>query len=378
MPWFYHPDMKTQHFHFQFLKQGVVNIYQYIQDNNSNLPYKDTFNYLPLTYLSLGSINTVLSPILGNSFSVWLYDWGSSQNSNPKIPFFIFILKIPYLIIDLLTAFFLYKIYKNKKVVYFWLFNPISLYLIYILGNFDIIPAFLTLFSIYLNKNNKFVYSYLIIGLAIAIKMYPIMFVPFLILNNKKDLLRQSFLSLFSLLPLIVSALPFIFSNSFSQAFLGSGLTQKIIETKFIGLPVFPMVYLLILLNLYFSKNKNRIEIAFLQTMLFFLGLVKFHAQWIIWFLPSIIILLDFKNIKSYLIIFTLLISIFYIILLNDNYLFWGHLIPIDSSFVSQTSPYQLIKLKFNLDVDLLRNYIHTLILILGSIISLSYVKKDN
>ena len=378
MPWFYHPDIKTQHFHFQFLRQGVFNIYEYIQNNKSTLAYKDTFNYLPLTYLTFGSIQSLFSPILTDKFDFWINDWGSTQNTNPSMPHFLLILKIPYLIADILIAYILFKLYKNKKIVNIWLFNPISIYLIYIVGNFDIIPSFLTLLAFYLNKKNRYVTSYLIIGVAIALKMYPLMFVPFLVLNNKKIIIKQSLLSLFSLLPLVIMAIPFLFTNSFSQAFLGSGLTQKIIEFKILNLPIFPLVYLIILANLFFSKKENRIEIAFLQTMLLFLGLVKFHAQWILWFLPMIIVLFKQIKMQNILVIFILILSLIYIFLLNDNYLFWGHLIPIDSEFVNQTSPHQLIKLKLHQDSNTIQSQIHSLILFLGTLTSLIYVKKNN
>ncbi|KPJ70859.1 hypothetical protein AMJ51_00745, partial [Microgenomates bacterium DG_75] len=42
MPFLYHPDIKSHHFHFYFLSQKVFNIYQYLADNIQNLPYTDT------------------------------------------------------------------------------------------------------------------------------------------------------------------------------------------------------------------------------------------------------------------------------------------------------------------------------------------------
>lgn len=69
MPWFYHPDMKSQYFHFQFLNKGVVNIYQFVDQNRKQLPYQDTFNYLPLTYLAFGGIHSMLKPIMPADFS---------------------------------------------------------------------------------------------------------------------------------------------------------------------------------------------------------------------------------------------------------------------------------------------------------------------
>ena len=179
MPFFYHPDMKTQHFHFQFFSKGVLNIYDYLDKNKPKLGYQDTFNYLPLTYYTFGLTQAITKPFLGHDFNNWINNWGENQNNYPNIICYMFFLKIPYLILDIGLAFLLLKTFKNSKIFYFWLFNPVSIYLIYILGNFDILPSFLTLLSFYFLKKNKLLFSYLSIGIAIALKMYPVIFVPF-------------------------------------------------------------------------------------------------------------------------------------------------------------------------------------------------------
>ena len=378
MPFFYHPDIKSQHFHFQFFSQGVFNIYDYLAQNKSTLPYKDTFNYLPLTYYTFGITQAISKPFLGNNFYQWINDWGENQNNYPNTIFFMLVLKIPYLIFDLLTGFILFKLYKNKKVLYFWFFNPISIYLIYILGNFDIIPSFLTLLSFYFIKNNKQFWSYLAIGLAIALKMYPIMFLPFLFFYDKKNILKNIKYAMVSLIPLILSIIPFLKQKSFYEAFLGSGLTQKILEYKIGSLPIFPILFILILIFYFFSKSKHKFEIAIAQTFLIFIGLVNFHPQWIMWFFPFTIILFINSKIKNkifFIIFFAFILA--YILLFNDNYLTWGHLIPIDPNFINLTSPYQLIKLRSSFNPDLIQKNIHNLLLLFGIIGSFLYAKNN-
>jgi len=147
-PLFYHPDIKTQNFHFQFLSHGVINIYQYLDKNKKFLPYQDTFNYPPLTYLSFSIGQLFLHPILPSDFFSWINDWGPNQNNYPNLFYFMLILKLPYIIFDLGIGFLLYKIY-GKKILNLWLFNPLSIYLIYVLANFDIVPVFFTILSFY-------------------------------------------------------------------------------------------------------------------------------------------------------------------------------------------------------------------------------------
>lgn len=377
MPFFYHPDIKSQHFHFQFLSKDVFNIYSYLDQNKSELGYKDTFNYLPLTYYTFGLTQTITKPFLGNGFDKWINDWGETRNDYPDIIFYMFFLKIPYLILDIGLAFLLLKTFKNSKIFYFWLFNPISIYLIYILGNFDILPAFLTLLSFYFLKKDKLFFSYFSIGIAIALKMYPVIFVPFIFLYKPKDILKHLKYCWFSLLPLIVTVLPFITQTSFINSFLGSGLTQKILEYKLFNLPVFPVFYLIILANYAFSKSKQKFEIAVTQTFLIFIGLVKFHPQWVIWFFPFVIsIFINSKKINKIFLISFFILIFSYIFLFDDNFLFWGHLTPINSLFIELTSPFQLVKLRFLKNPIIIQQQIHQILLILGISGSIFYAKN--
>lgn len=324
MPFFYHPDIKSQLFHMQFFSKGVTNIYDFVDNNRTNLPYNNIYVYLPFTYYFFGSFDFVLSSLYPDDLYTWLNDWGVNQNNYPNLMFFMLVLKLPYLFFDLFISVILYKIYKNQKIFYFWLFNPISIYLIYILGNFDVIPTFLTILSFYFIKNNKQFWSYLSIGLAIALKMYPIMFLPFLFFYDQKNIFKNIKYTIVSLIPLILSILPFLKQKSFYDSFLGSGLTQKILEYKIANLPIFPIIFIFILIAYIFSKSKYKFEIAMLQTLFIFIGLVKFHPQWIMWFLPFIAVIFIKGNLKHKLlfaIYFTLIFI--YILLFNDNYLSW-------------------------------------------------------
>ena len=377
MPFFYHPDMKTQHFHFQFFSKGVLNIYDYLDKNKAKLGYQDTFNYLPLTYYTFGLTQAITKPFLGHDFNNWVNDWGENQNNYSNMIYYMFLLKIPYLILDIGLAFLLLKTFKNSKIFYFWLFNPVSIYLIYILGNFDILPSFLTLLSFYFLKKNKLLFSYLSIGIAIALKMYPVIFVPFMFFYKPKNILKHLKYCWFSLLPLIITILPFITQASFINSFLGSGLTQKILEYKLFSIPVFPVFYLIILANYAFSKSKQKFEIAVAQTFLIFIGLVKFHPQWILWFFPFIVsIFVNSKKFNKLFLISFFILIFSYIFLFNDNFLFWGHLIPIDSNFINLTSPFQIIKLRTHFNPVVIQKNIHNLLLFLGIIGSISYAKN--
>lgn len=378
MPFFYHPDIKSQHYHFQFFSRGVFNIYNYLSVNKKDLGYKDTFNYLPLTYYTFGFTQTVSKPLLGTSFFNWLNDWGENRNDHVDMYYYMFVLKLPYLFLDFAIAFLLFHIYKNKKLLLLWSFNPVSIYLIYVLGNFDVLPAFLTLLSFYYFKKDQLLFSYLIIGIAIALKVYPLIFLPFIFFYNKKDFIRNLKYCFFAALPLLITVAPFIYQPLFISSFLGSGLTQKILEFKLLNIPVFPFLYLLILAAYYYSKSKYRFEIAVTQMFFIFVGLVAFHPQWIMWFFPFLVVIFTRASLKGKLFLILYFLLIFsYIFLFDDNFLFWGHLTPIDSAFTDLTSPYQLFKLRTSYDPVYLQKNIHNLLMMIGIIASIKYA-KDN
>ncbi len=341
--------MKSQNFHFQFLSQGVVNIYQYLSDNKNHLAYRDTFNYLPLTYFTFGSVQIVLRPLMPANFLKWVDDWSFSQNNYPNLPYYLLILKLPYLLLDLGIGYLLFKLTSSRQILIYWLFNPVSFYLIYILGNFDVLPVFFTLFSLYLIPKNAHL-SFFVFGLAIALKLYPLLLLPFFLFISSKKIKNLVTNSIIAMLPLIISIIPFAANPAFWQSFFGSGLTQKIIEIKYLNIPIFPVLYLIILGYAFFSNKKN-LSTQIFYLFLLFISLVNFHPQWLLWFFPFLLLQPNFISTKNQIMI--LLICIFitiYILLFNDNYLTWGHLIPIDPEFINLTSPYDLIRLKLHLD----------------------------
>jgi len=145
----------------------------------------------------------------------------------------------------------------------------------------------------------------------------------------------------------------------------GSGLTQKIIEIKFLNIPIFPLIYLLILYRYLFSINKKP-ENSILFLFLAFLVFVNFHPQWLLWFLPFIISPL-IKN-KLYFVLFVIIIiaALSYILLINDRYLVWGHFIPINPYFIQLNHPYLIISQKTNLIPENLQNYLKYFIALLS------------
>jgi len=114
MPFYFHPDIKTYNYQSAFLKKGVFNIYNYLVDNKNSLPIREEFTYFPLTYISLGAYQILISPLLGPNFSTWISDASSQVVEKVGTFRYLFLLKLPYLIVDLSIPFLLIKFFDSN------------------------------------------------------------------------------------------------------------------------------------------------------------------------------------------------------------------------------------------------------------------------
>ena len=222
MPFYLHPDIKTYHFQASFLKKGIFNIYTYLAENRQTLPLKEEFVYFPLAYFSLGGYQMLMSPLLGINFDGWLSDCIGLAATTIGSYRYLFLLKLPYLILDIIAAFILMSLFvkeeDKKKVFTLWLFNPFTIVLIYVFANIDIIPVVLTLASLYFFRKDRYLLSGSLIGLASGFKTYPMLFLPFLLIkvNDSKNRLKilVSTLGIFFMI-----ILPFFSKSFYSLSF---------------------------------------------------------------------------------------------------------------------------------------------------------------
>lgn len=354
MPFLFHPDIKTQYFHANFFSQGVTNIYQFIAEQKHNLPYKDTFNYPPLAYYTLGSINVVLSPFTRQSFQNWLKDWGPNVFTSDHIFRDMFLLKLPYLFLDLSLGLILATLLskeKQKTGLILWFFNPITLYAIYGLANFDLIPTFTTLLALFLIQKQKYPLAGICFGLGVALKLFPLLLLPlFLIYLFYKTNFKQSLIFLSSIiLVFILSILPTI--NDF-LSITSSGLINKLFASNILGIPIFIPFYALIVITFIFSKKTLSHLIIF--SSLVFLAvyiLSRYHPQWILWSMPFVTLILS-QNKKLLFFGLTLLISFFLSVLaFQDRFLTLGILSPIFPNIYDVAFLEELIFSKININI---------------------------
>lgn len=83
----------------------------------------------------------------------------------------LFVIKLPFLVADLITAWAIY-VYCDRSpgarnAVLFWLFNPICIYAFYIFGRFESIPIMFCMLSLLALKRHNLLLAAVMIGLSI-------------------------------------------------------------------------------------------------------------------------------------------------------------------------------------------------------------------
>lgn len=339
---YFHPDIKTYFFQTSFLKRGILNVYDYLISNRQVLPLKEEFVYFPLTHLALGSYQTLLDPLIGSKLDAWLFDAeASSIVKNPDIFLFLFLLKLPYLIVDLLIARLLLKI--SIKAAILWLLNPFTIVIFYIFSNIDIMPILFTLISFLIAREKKYVQASFFLGVGAAFKAYPLLLVPFLFIKAKGAKEKVATLVV-PMLTFLFIILPF-WSDSFVRSALVSGLTTRIINLPFL------IIYSVIFLYAAFIKKSININSLWISTFLTIYSFAHFHIQWLAWTAPFLIILVV-NNPKFNRLVFVLILLSFSIpILYQDRAMSWGLLRVYSSYYDLLPTPYTIVQKIINPEI---------------------------
>jgi len=241
------------------------------------------------------------------------------------------VLKLPYLALDILIAYLLLNYFQDKKkgqkAFIFWLFNPITIFIIYAFGNVDIFPVVLTLVSLSLIKKEKMKLAALILGLAAGFKLYPLLFAPFLALSGKTTK-ERIILGSIPFLVFFGISLPFL-STAFFQSTLISGLTTRMFYPSFeIGFGESIIAGLTAITALFFYAaliDKKRFFLNYwIVLFMLILSFSHFHIQWLLWVAPFLVIL-AVKKPKLNLTILALAVSAFIIpFLYEDRFMSMG------------------------------------------------------
>lgn len=292
------------------------------------------------------------------------------------VPAILFVYKIPYLILDLALAFLLLRFFSDSKkaslAFKLWCINPISIFITFAIGQYDIFPVFFMLLAFYFLKSDRPGWSAVSLGIASVFKLFafPLLFPVALIYSKHKITLKNkavAFLrfSMIGLTPIIIGIVgSFIiptYYESINAAYLGfeyyNGFfgSQLFIPFYTISNPflanffifivdfssklqifqgveiysIFISYGIFIFASVFYERwNFSKVWKAFLIFFLMFYAFSHFHAQWFLWGQPFLILLfVEDRKLRKLFPFFILLFFIY--IFYWDSALTTNLLIPI-------------------------------------------------
>src|SRR4030042_4040903 len=118
MPITFHPDLwGHSSVAYFFAHKGILNIYEYLANLPSVHPLVkhmgigDIFIYPPLTYFTLGIFRILVRPFENPDFMTMIWNEASLALKFPILHWHLFLYKLPYLFIDIGTAFIFAKLF---------------------------------------------------------------------------------------------------------------------------------------------------------------------------------------------------------------------------------------------------------------------------
>jgi len=309
-----HPDLASIISSSSLLyREKVFNIYDYLQnapDNNLVVQAygRRFFTYPPLAYFLLGGLGFLFSPFVGKAVFAKLLS-GPVAFAGLGFSLNLLVLKLPYLIFDLLVLFFLRKMFSDQKKRFWasllWWFNPVSIYASYLVAQFEIIPLFFVIFSLWAHLSGLGILGAVLLGLGAGLKMFPLFFLLPLAFLSFKTVFNRLKAIVIGIGVYLLTILPFSTSSAFRENVLLSNQSQKMLFARLPvsgaeGVYLFIFLFCLICYYAFYDKNKtgekskkkNIIQLSnyYLFILLAFFSVTHFHPQWFVWVTPFLII----------------------------------------------------------------------------------------
>ncbi|MCL5019731.1 MAG: hypothetical protein M1426_04545 [Patescibacteria group bacterium] len=375
---------------------NILNMYDYLgtlpSDNFLLKAYPvDLLIYPPGIFLFHGLFTFIFQPFVPlEVINNFLVDYPKVLGDF-RLNLHLLLLKIPYMIVDLPAAFFLSKLFVNYKdrlmAFTFWIFNPLTLYGAYMMGQFDILPTFFVILSLYLVSKDKQIgglsnidWAAVALGVGAIFKIYPLyLLIPLAALqSNWNHRIRTVFLGV---LPYLLIILPFLPSRGYRSSALFAG---QIFKSFYAQLPIsggesiiifLASIIFIYLLFLQIRIGKHELWQNFFIIIILFLMLTHYHPQWFLWVTPFLIIDLVKNNFKNFLPTLLSFGSFFGLLFFFDPSLTLGLFSPIWHNLYNSGGVFSL----FNLhpDYNLLRSFFQTILVGSGIYFIYRYFPKN-
>lgn len=376
----YHPDIQIFDLSGQILKTGhILNLYDYLYSlDKENIMVKNfppqALNYPPATYFLLGGTSLIFTSITSPQIHADFLFNTRNILGNIYLNLHLLMLKLPYFFFDLGCAFLLFKFFDDPKkkmlTITLWIFNPLTLYATFMMGQFDIIPTFFVILSLFLVKKGQdsgiknILWAAICLGIGVAFKIYPILFLIPLASLTRLWINRFKII-LVGLLPYILTLLPFLPSQGFrTNALLANQLNKSFFAQLAVSGGESIILFLATLVFFYFTflhqrLEKNTLWQSFFIVILIFFIFTHFHPQWFLWLTPFLIIEAVKSKMENIMVTLTLFISWLLMLFFFDPSLTLGLFAPINPYVFESKSLWDLLGI--NVDYNFLRSILQTL-----------------
>lgn len=268
-----------------FISSGFANPYDYFAQNGSGTE----FPYPPLMLWIFSGFRAIF----------WFIAPGTVDGFGVADSL---LYRLPLLIADLGILFVLMRWLKTKTrqvLIWYWL-SPVLIYINYFHGQLDVIPMALLIGSLYFLFKNKWMASFLFLGLAMSCKTNMVLVLPFYIIyliRTPHVNWSKSFAALLVLiLTVLVFNLPYISSEAYRTMVYNNPVQQQVFDLYYefnedLVIYFIPAIYfVLVLWYLSFRfVNRDQLILFLLFTFLALTLMIAPMQGWYYWVLPLLV-----------------------------------------------------------------------------------------
>jgi hypothetical protein len=303
MPLTWHNDAVWAPWMAHFVGWGHLNVYQTLFDQFGDTVLSPTVwaPYLPLYYFVMGGWTRLLKMLRLLDVSAWEFSYtGWTIDAFPRA---VFLMKLPYLVVDLLIwglVILMIEFGKRKRFSWLYLFFPSQLWVSFVMGQNDTLPTLMTIVALYCASrcfiSRRFLWAAVCVvslGVGAAFKSYPLfLLVPTAIVLSGS--ISQIILLFFiGIAPFLIVIAPFLGTPAFVEGALfnheGMSLFSTAIGSGLYTAPVFLILYGLLLSFLLFGsyqKSLRTLRFVYLVALSLLFVFSAWPFNWLVWLVP--------------------------------------------------------------------------------------------
>jgi hypothetical protein len=290
-PLTYHPDNKEVLFWASSANGSVWNIWEY---GEKYLPPNKQYGYPPLHFYLDKLQYAIAKPLAGDGYVEWLGTPHKEDLFQPQLARYMAASKIPLILLGLIAGYFIFLLARqfglsekrSRLAACIWLFNPITIYSIPMMGQNDVMAIVFFLGGWLVLRRHPKIAS-IIFGLAMSIKTYPLIWLAFL-LPATPGITRKQKVGIFllSIFVYLMTLVPFLHNPTFLSVGMKPEITNRFLIPQ-ISIGFDQVIYVVpVLLAVVFLATSTSAVSILLTVNLLLLGFSHFHPQWYTWTIP--------------------------------------------------------------------------------------------